>query len=432
MFGKQIASLQRKVLLKKVMAPSPSLYRVVIPGLLGNVLEWYDFALYGYFAAILTPLFFPNKDTTLALITTFSVFAIGFLVRPIGAVVFGYIGDRFGRKQALSSAIILMAIPTTLIGLLPTYQQIGILAPIFLIVCRLLQGLAVGGEFTGSMVYLLEHAPDSKRGFYGALAMASAFCGLLLGAVAATIVEFFSVIWIWRIPFLLSILLGGLGLYLRIRMPESPIFEQLKKNHQVTTNPFKDIFRAHSLLILKGMALVILPSTAFYLTFLYLATYLNYFLTVSLPHAMIINTLTLAVLIIACPLIGLLADKIGKWQVLMVGAVSFLFLSIPLYLLLKEGSTDAIFVSQTIFAFMVALSYAVIPAILLELFPIAFRYTGLSLSYNLANAFFGGTSAAVATSLIHATGILYMPGIYLTLIAMVTFVTLLLLKHDLE
>lgn len=331
------------------MTSHPSLYRVVIPGLLGNVLEWYDFALYGYFAAILTPLFFPSKDATVGLIATFEVFAIGFLVRPLGAIVFGYIGDRFGRKQALSASIILMAIPTTFIGLLPDHQQIGILAPTLLIICRLLQGLAVGGEFTGSMVYLLEHAPDFRRGLYGALIMASAFCGLLLGAIAATIVKLFTIVWLWRIPFLLSIILGALGLYLRLRMPESPVFEELKKTHQININPFKELVSRHSLLILKGTALVVLPATAFYITFLYLPTYLNYFLTVNLLHAMIINTLTLFLLILACPLIGFLADKIGKWQVLIVGASSFFYYRF-LYTFYWERGAQVLFLLVRLFS----------------------------------------------------------------------------------
>ncbi|OCH99099.1 hypothetical protein A8135_08720 [Legionella jamestowniensis] len=413
------------------MVSSPSLQRIVIPGLLGNVLEWYDFALYGYFAATLTPLFFPAQNKNLALVLTFTVFAIGFLMRPLGAIFFGYIGDRFGRKKALSYAIILMAIPTTLIGMLPDYSQIGTIAPSLLIVCRLLQGLAVGGEFTGSMVYLLEHAPVAKRGFYGSLAMSSAFGGLLLGSAAATIVGLFAVSWAWRIPFLLSITLGALGLYLRLHMPESPVFEVLKKNQQLTVNPLKEVVRNHFLLMLKATALVILPSTGFYLSFLYLTTYLNHFLTVALPYAMLVNTLTLSLLILVCPAIGVLADKIGKRHILMVGAASFIILSVPLYLLLQEKNITAILLCQMVFACMVALSYSPIPAILLELFPIAFRYTGLSLSYNLANALFGGTSAAVATSLIHVTGILLMPAFYLVLIATVTFLTLLFfLKKD--
>ncbi|ASQ45396.1 MFS transporter [Legionella clemsonensis] len=411
------------------MVSSPSLHRIVIPGLLGNVLEWYDFALYGYFASTLTPLFFPAQNKTLALILTFTVFAIGFLMRPLGAIVFGYIGDRLGRKHALSYAILLMAIPTTLIGLLPDYSQIGIIAPSLLIVCRLLQGLAVGGEFTGSMVYLLEHTPTAKQGFYGSLAMASAFGGLLLGSAAATIVELFAVAWAWRIPFLLSITLGALGLYLRLHMPESPVFETLKKKHPLTVNPLKEVVSKHFSLMLKAMALVILPSTGFYLSFLYLTTYLNHFLAVALPHAMLINTLTLFLLMLACPAVGVLADKIGKWRILITGAAFFIFLSIPLYLLLQEKSLMAIFICQIAFACMVALSYSPIPAVLLELFPVAFRYTGLSLSYNLANALFGGTSAAVATSLIHVTGILFMPAVYLIFIATVTFVTLLKFKQ---
>lgn len=397
-----------------------SLHRIVLPGLLGNILEWYDFALYGYFAATITPLFFPNDNATLALLTTYAVFAVGFIMRPLGAVIFGYIGDNYGRKTALSSAILLMAIPTTVIGLLPDYHQIGLAAPLLLILCRLLQGLAVGGEFTGSIVYLLEHAPADKGTYYGSLAMASAFFGLLLGSATAAVTDYFTAPWAWRVPFLFSLFLGVIGLYLRHHMPESPVFAELladKKAHGIT---FTHLFNHHLTTMIKAIGLVMLPSTGFYLSFLYLATYLYHFYHIQLPHTLTINTVTLAVIILCCPLIGYSADKIGRYRVLMIGALAFMLLSTPLYYWLGHSTTSAILIAQILFAVMVTLSYAVIPAVLMALFPPALRYTGLSLTYNLANALFGGTSAFVATTLVHYTGVLIMPGVYLSLLAAVT------------
>lgn len=403
---------------------------IVVPGLVGNVLEWYDFALYGYFAVILTPLFFPSENRTLALITTFAVFAIGFIMRPLGAIIFGHLGDRYGRKNSLAAAILLMAIPTTLIGLLPSYQQIGITAPLLLILCRLLQGLAVGGEFTGSIVYILEHVDNSRRGFFGSLAMSSAFVGLLLGSLAANLVNMSEVEWAWRIPFLISIALGGIGLYLRLGMPESPEFERFKQQGQVVKSPLVTVIKNHPWQILTAIALVMLPSIGFYLSFVYLSTYLHHFLHINLEQAQLINSATMLLVIVALPGFGMLSDKIGTRQMLIAGAIAFLSLSVPLYLLLMEKTSEEIFFAQATFALLVALSYAAIPATLTKLFPATIRYTGLSLPYNLANALFGGTAPLVATSLIHISGSLIAPGIYLSLISLVTLVTAIKLKSE--
>lgn len=399
-----------------------SIAKIVTPGLIGNVLEWYDFALYGYFAVIISPLFFPSDNPTLSLITTMAVFAIGFIMRPLGAILFGHLGDRFGRKNSLATAILLMAIPTTLIGLLPGYDQIGITAPLLLIGCRLLQGLAVGGEFTGSIVYILEHVSDKKRGFYGSLAMSSAFLGLILGSLAANLVGLTDIEWAWRIPFLFSIFLGGIGLYLRLGMPESPEFEKFKKEGQIVKSPLKQVIKHHPWQVLSATALVLLPAMGFYLSFVYLPTYLHHFLHVDLEHAQLINTLTMAVVIFAIPCCGLLSDKIGKRHLLLAGSLAFMSLSIPLYVLLDERNTEVIIVTQALFALLVAISYAAIPATLFELFPPQIRFTGLSLPYNLANAFFGGTAPLIATSLIHFTGSLIAPGIYLTLASIITLI----------
>jgi MFS transporter, MHS family, proline/betaine transporter len=396
------------------------LFKVVIPGLIGNVLEWYDFALYGYFASIISPLFFPSDNKTWSLIATFAVFAIGFIMRPVGAILFGHFGDKYGRKNSLAAAILLMAIPTTLIGALPTHQQIGVFAPIFLITFRLLQGLAVGGEFTGSIVYIIEHAPKDKRGFYGSLAMSSAFVGLLLGSLAATVAGNFESQLAWRLPFLISILLGLIGLYLRMGMPESPIFERIKKQGELIKEPFSYLFTHYRLQILIAIAIVLLPSTGFYLSFVYLTTYVHHFLNIDLQHAMLVNTITMLVIIVIAPIFGLLCDKISPSQMIMAGAFAFFCLSIPLYILLGEADSEAIILSQTLFALLVAMSYAAIPAALAQLFPANIRYTGISFPYNIANAFFGGTAPLIVTAMITTTGWIIFPGIYLSLLSIIT------------
>ncbi len=413
------------------MAESQSIHKVVVPGLIGNVLEWYDFALYGYFASIISPLFFSHKSPALSMVVTYAVFAIGFIMRPLGALVFGYFGDKYGRKNALASAILLMAIPTTLIGCLPSIKVIGLWAPALLIFFRLLQGLAVGGEFTGSIVYIIEHAPVEKRGFYGSLAMSSAFLGLLCGSMSALIVYHYfpHSIHAWRVPFLLSFLLGGVGLYLRLGMPESPVFEAFIKEAKVVAMPFADIFKYHYKSILKAISLVMLPSCGFYTSFVYLPSYLKQYLNIDFEHSLLANTLTMLVLIVFNPVCGFASDKLGRRPVLMFGAICFMLLMVPTYYLLQMATEPTLYLSLIIFALMVAVSYSIIPAALVEMFPTSVRFSGMSFPYNVANALFGGTAPLMGSALILKTGSLYAPAIYLSFIALVTFIVCLRMQE---
>lgn len=413
------------------MTHGRDVYRIVTPGLIGNVLEWYDFALYGYFAHQIAPLFFPHTEPMLSKIATFAVFAIGFLMRPIGAIVFGHYGDKFGRKNALAAAILLMAIPTTLIGCLPSIHTIGIAAPLLLILFRLLQGLAVGGEFTGSIVYIIEHAPQNRRGFFGSLAMSSAFVGLLIGSLSALVVYHYfpHVSYAWRVPFWFSLLLGAVGLYLRLGMPESPVFEAYQAKQRNKQSPLMEVLLGHKLSVLKAILLVMLPSAGFYLSFVYLPNYLEEHIKITLADALLANTLTMLVIIFCIPIFGMLSDKWGRKPILSIGALCFLCLSPLLYKLMQGGELPAIYLTLMCFAFMVACSYSVIPATLVEMFRTSSRYTGMSLPYNIANALFGGTAPLMATSLIHFTGSLLAPGIYLSLIALVTLLTSFLMRE---
>lgn len=396
---------------------------VIVPGLLGNVLEWYDFALYGYFASSISPLFFPNNNHTMSYIWTFAVFAIGFIMRPLGAVLFGYYGDRFGRKNALSAAILLMAIPTTLIGCLPSYQNIGIWAPCLLILCRLLQGLAVGGEFTGSIVYLIEHAPQGKRALYGSLAMSSAFIGLLLGSLCAYLTYLFfpNHMNAWRFPFLASLILGLLGLYLRLGMPESPVFAEFIKQHKTEKFPIKYVLQHYKKKVLTACALVMLPSCGFYMSFVYLPTYLIEYIKFDKQVAMQSNSMAMLIIIFFIPLVGLLAEKVSHMKILKCGAFCFMIFSLPVYLLLQFAEVPMLYLCLIILAMMVSISYSLIPVVLVDMFPTKIRLTGMSLPYNLANALFGGTAPLVATKLIALSNWPVIPGLYLTLLATITF-----------
>ena len=333
---------------------------IIIPGLIGNILEWYDFSLYGYFASVISSLFFPADNQATALIKTFGVFAVGFLMRPIGAILFGHFGDRYGRKKTLAASVILMALSTVSIGLLPTHAQIGIWAGILLMICRLLQGLAVGGEFSGSIVYIIEHAPTERRGMYGSLTMFSAFAGLLLGSVVGAIVESLTVNTeyaniAWRYPFLFGVVLGFVGLYLRLRMPETPNFIELKKTGQTATkHPLLDSFREHPVDMLKSTLLVFLPAMGFYLCFVYLSSYLTIYLKLPLHTSLIVNSISMAVILLVIPWIGHLSScKVGRKPVLMLGAISICLFSYPLFLLLAKGTFASALMSQIAFAVLI-------------------------------------------------------------------------------
>jgi MFS transporter, MHS family, proline/betaine transporter len=407
---------------------------IIVPGSLGNVLEWYDFSLYGYFAAIISSLFFPGGNQTVSLIKTFGVFAVGFLMRPIGAILFGHFGDRWGRKKTLAASVILMAIPTVLMGLLPTHAQIGVWAGILLTLCRLLQGLAVGGEQAGSIVYLIEHAPDGRRGLYGSWTMFSAFTGLLIGSAVGAITSGLAAGTAyadiaWRLPFLFGIVLAGIGLYLRLRMPETPNFTELLSTGRTIKHPFLQALREKPGAMLQGTLLVFLPAMGFYLAFVYLSSYLKLYLKLPLDVALTANSISMLIILLVIPFVGRLSDRIGRKPTLIMGAVATCILAYPLFLLLGQGTFAAALIAQIIFALLTAFCYAAVPAALVEMFATKMRYSAMAFSYNLSNTIFGGTAPLVATYLIHATRTIYAPSFYLIFAGIVMLIIVLCLKE---
>jgi MHS family proline/betaine transporter-like MFS transporter len=408
---------------------------LIVPGIFGNILEWYDFALYGYFAPIIAHLFFPADNKVASLLATFGVFAIGFLMRPLGALIFGHFGDKVGRKTTLATAIILMAIPTILIGLLPTHEQIGVAAAALLITCRLLQGLAIGGEFAGSIVYLSEHAPTNRRGLYGSWAMFSAFAGLMLGsgisALMSAIMPHDALqAWGWRLPFLAGLLLGIIGLYLRLRMPETPNFLNVQAAAKLVKQPLGLAFKTAGKPMLVATALVFLPAMGFYLLFVYLSSYMTTYLNIPLEEALTINTLSMLIIIIVMPFIGWLSDRVGRKPVLALGALSYILFSYPLFLLMQHAAFGSILIAQMCFAVLVCFSYAAIPATLVELFATNIRYTAMAFPYNLANAVFGGTAPLVATYLISKTNNPLSPSFYLIAAGIIMLLAVFIIKES--
>src|SRR5579875_594097 len=296
-----------------------SLTRTVVAGAIGNLLEWYDFGLFGFFAPVIAQQMMPPGDRLATLLETFGVFAAGFLMRPLGGVIFGYVGDRWGRKRALELSVLLMAVATTLIGLLPSHSSIGLAAPLLLTLMRLLQGLSVGGEYVGSMSFLSEHAAPTRRAFFGSWSSFSVVLGSLFGSGTAALLngllsEAQLLAWGWRMPFLGGILIGAVGLWLRLGIQESPSFLHIQKTGNLAANPITEAVRKNLGPIAITLGLAGILSIGFYLPFVWLPTWLSQINQPPLDkdQALTANTIALAALLTLTPLAALLSDRFGR------------------------------------------------------------------------------------------------------------------------
>ncbi len=384
--------------------------KVLVSGMIGNGLEWYDYALYGQMAWLISKLFFPEGDPTVALLATYGVFAAGFVVRPVGAVLFGWIGDTYGRKQAMVIAVLMMAIPTGCIGLLPTYADIGLAAPILLTLIRLLQGLSLGGEFSGSITYIVEHAPPSRRGVAGSASLVSLNMGFLLGlAVTQACLALFGEAafteWAWRVPFLLGIAIGLIGFYIRTHCRESPVYEEARQGGHLSKRPVREAVARHPWEIAQGFALYMTVTMPFYLTAIYFISFSHKQLGVGMGDAMWLNVVNMTVMMAMFFLSAWLSDRFGR-KPLMTGAALLILAGVyPLFTLFVPGEPLlTIGLAQAAFAAVVGFYIGPIAAVLVELFPTSVRYTGMAIAYNFAAAIFGGTAPFVCEWLIRATG----------------------------
>lgn len=389
---------------------------VVLAGVIGNIIEWYDFALFGYFAPIISTLFFPNENEVVSLLETYGVFAAGFIIRPIGAVVFGYIGDRIGRRTELFFSVILMAIPTFILGTLPIYEQIGIAAPIVLIILRLIQGLSVGGEFTGSVTYVAETAPQNFRGFTTSFANVGCIAGMLLGLGMVTLMthllpESMLQNWGWRLPFLFGGVLGLVGFYIRRNLPVSEVFQE---HHLDSKTDFLSALKQN--LIPIGQATIYASGygVVFYIPLVYLPTYLTKFTDISLSHALLINTVAIAVLLAVIPVVGWLSDRtLRRKSWLLIAMISLALWSYPAFILLHQENILWVWTAQIVLAFLIGILLGSSPAMMVELFPSETRLTSYSLAFNLGIGIVGGTSPLISTWLIEVSGNFYSPALYL-------------------
>ncbi len=383
--------------------------KVIASTMVGNGLEWYDYALYGTFTALISKHFFPSGDDAVALIATFGIFAAGFLMRPLGAMFFGYFGDKYGRKNALALSILLMAIPTACIGLLPTYKEIGIWAPILLTVIRLVQGVAVGGEFGGSIVYLVEHASPKNKNRMGSLSMLSMLVGLLFGAgIAAGLAHFMNPedfdIWGWRIPFILGFFIGVIGLYIRTKLNESPVFLEAKEAGRTSEAPIKEALRQNHKEIFLGIGIYLAVTIPFYIQTVFMPSFMVKFLKFSSSDSLLIFTLSLLTMMIVAPVSAWFSDTKDREIVLKVLLILYVAFAVPYIYLLEMKTFTVVLIAQITFSAILGAYIAPIPTLVVEIFPTKTRYTGMSLACNLAAAIFGGTAPILVTKMITLMG----------------------------
>jgi MHS family proline/betaine transporter-like MFS transporter len=383
-------------------APASKSRQAVAAAVAGNVLEWYDFAVYGYVAIYIARKFFPAGDEVTALLSTFLAYGLGFVVRPLGGIVIGRLGDTRGRKFALIITIMLMAVGTVLIGVLPTYESIGILAPLLLVFARLLQGFSAGGEWGSSTAFIVEWAPTGRRGYYGSFQQMSVVAGLLLGSgVAAILTTLVSNeqmdAWGWRIPFLLGGILGPVGMYMRRNIEETPAYEKAAATAASTQPPAESPL----LLAARAFGFTIVWTVCFYVLLAYMPTYTQRYLNFSPSAALWSNTIGLLVLVAAIPIMGMLSDRIGRKPLLLACCIGFIVVPYPVFsLLLSTPDFAWLIAAQVLFALLIAMFSGPGPAAIAEIFPTRSRSTWMTTGYALATAIFGGFAPFISVWLI--------------------------------
>ncbi|POX46703.1 proline/glycine betaine transporter ProP [Streptomyces sp. Ru71] len=410
--------------------------RAVKAASLGNAMEWFDFGIYSYLAVTLGHVFFPSGNDTVQLLSSFATFAVSFLVRPLGGMVFGPLGDRIGRKSVLALTMIMMAVGTCAIGLIPSYAAIGFWAPVLLILFRLVQGFSTGGEYGGASTFIAEYAPDRRRGFFGSFLELGTLAGYvgaagLVTALTAWLGDQGMQDWGWRVPFLVAGPIGLVGLYLRLRLDETPAFQKLEDDsvHRaseaastVETTARGDlakIFREHWRTLILCVCLVGAYNIADYMLLSYMPTYLSDEMGYSETHGLLILIATMVLLMLLINQVGRLSDRLGRKPLLMAGMLGFAVLSLPAFGLVGQGSPVAVAAGMLLLGLSLVCLLGTMSAALPALFPTQVRYGSLSVGYNLSASLFGGTTPLVVTALISATGSDLMPAYYAMAAALV-------------
>lgn len=375
-----------------------TLRRAATASFIGNFVEWFDYASYGYLATVIAVVFFPESDPQTALMATFALFAISFVIRPIGGIVWGHLGDRFGRRTALSMSILIMSGATFLIAFVPGYAAIGVGAPLLLLALRVVQGFSASGEYAGASAFLAEYAPDRRRGFYTSLVPASTSAGLLLGSLLVTVM--YAVLepaqiesWGWRLPFLLAGPFGLIGRYIRLKLQDTPKYLEMAAaaDKRPEHTPIREIFTRHRKATMIAFGVTCLNAVAFYLVLSYMPTYLSTELGVSSEDSFKASTIALVAYIISVFVMGTLSDRFGRKSMLILASVLFIVLSVPLFMLLGSAGLPLIILIEVVFGVMLTINDGTLPAFLSEIFPTSVRYSGFAVTFNTGNALFGGT-----------------------------------------
>jgi MHS family proline/betaine transporter-like MFS transporter len=400
--------------------------KLIFAAMIGNALEYYDFTLYGFFAAYLSPLYFPSDNHTTSLITSFGAFAAGFFMRPVGSLIFGHLGDKHGRKKALFFSVFLITLPTLIIGILPTYSQIGVLAPLMIVICRLAQGICTAGEYTGATVLISEYTERNQPGFACSLLPASSLMGAIIGTgLGALFLMEGMPSWAWRIPFVMGFIFGLFGLYLRSGLKESPLFTHLEKKKLTVGLPILDVlkYQKRNFLCTMGMGATSLAS--FYMISVYVFT-LTAQLKLPPSYGMLLNIFPLFCWITFLPIIGYFSDKVGLRKMMNYGAVALIVLSVPVFSFVsQEISVGKILFAQVVLSLCGALFVAPMGAFLAtKLFPVSSRYSGIALGISCGEALFGGTAPLIATALVVLTGATTAPGFYLMFCSVIGWLAL--------
>lgn len=400
--------------------------RNIVAAVIGNALEWYDFLVFAFMTPIVAKLFFPSnpdnpEDRINQILMTTAVFGVGFFMRPVGGIVLGLYGDRKGRKAAMVMVTGLMAVAIALITLAPTYAAVGVLAPLFIVLARLLQGFAAGGEFGTSTALLIELAPPGKRGFYGAWQMTGQMLALLIGATTGTLItEIFTeeqlMAWAWRVPFAVGLLIVPVAIYIRRHVDEPETFKQMLADQQSGKTRqigVVEMLRTHARETLVGMGLVVTATVSIYITFTYLVTYATVTLKLPLQDAFMVQMAGAALMVVLMPFTGALSDRVGRRGLTIASLIGYLLVLYPLYAWLNDGpSTQKLLVTQLVVCLFVSVFFGIFSTVMAELFPPNVRSVGMSMAYNVAVMIFGGFAQFIVTWLIRATGSPMAPAFY--------------------